>query len=131
MSCIEQGEEALQLESDGGNDAAISDDEIPEGIDLNDPYFQEEYKQLETTPSEKHKKNKKRKGKKSRSGLESDGVESKQEQVGYLCVVSVAFLWENPVAIDWLSFFFFFLAACAVILLSFSNLFTLKHPLCY
>ncbi len=87
MSCVWQNEEQLESGSDGEKDAAISDDEIPEGIDLNDPYFQEEYKQLEKAEPDKQKKNKKRKGKKSQN--EGDKLNG-QEQV-LVCVESSSY----------------------------------------
>jgi hypothetical protein len=48
-----------------------SDDDIPAGIDLNDPYFKEEMEVTKSSKKEGKKKKKKRKGEESEEGKQT------------------------------------------------------------
>ena len=84
--------EEPQEYEDGGNNT--SEDELPAGVDLNDPYFKEEMNRMNEEEgrqetSKKEKKKKKRKKHKHLQDVENN-TEDEQEQVKKCC------LWHYP-----------------------------------
>lgn len=73
------------METEAADDA--SDEEVPEGIDLRDPYFKEEFNKMDeeardTTAKEKKKKKKRRKEKyQSKDDTEVDPQEKVTEKI--------------------------------------------------
>ena len=81
-----QSQEEPQEYEDGGNDT--SEDELPAGVDLNDPYFKEEMDRMdeEAGGQETSKKEKKKRKPKKHNKLEDEENNAEDEQKQVKCL---------------------------------------------